>query len=120
MRDLLLITNQQLTTETLFPLIERVTSVANSSTNQIMCGKTPKTVNIFLPSKSSNDAESINIDGTRIYEEDGWITYVEYRLSSAMKKVVRAIMEIDPNMLVIDENDNLVSASKYLDMEFDY
>lgn len=114
MRDLILITNKQLTTDMVLPEIEKTLRINVATEEQIYCGKTPRTANIFLPSKSSDDPASINCDGTRIYEKDGWLTTVEYRIDNTIKKVVGAILEIDPCLIVLDEDDNLVKGIDFV------
>lgn len=119
MRDLLLISDKQLTVELLLPVIKKSVVAVEYSDKQILCGKFPNRVNIFLPSNKTNDPSEI-FCGEMLNNGEGYVTHVEFHTTFSIKRILPVILEIAPDLKIIDDEEIKYSASEYLEKEFDY
>ena len=73
------------------------------------------TINDFSISKEEKE-KFIEIMGT----EKPYVTDFETHRSVDLKRVIKSIMQLCPDLYVYDDGDFLGSAQEYLDTEFDY
>lgn len=119
MRDLIFISDNQLTTELLLPGITKAVAIVESSEKQILCGRFPNRVNIFLPSNRASDPKE-TFCGEQLNNGEGWVTHVEFHTSFSIKRILPALLEAAPDLRIIDDDENEFTGKEYLETGFDY
>ena len=124
MRDIFLLTNEKPTWERCKCAILEEYPGAQGNKSGVFIGKSPFTIQIWFESDGSDRMYNDN-DGAAGFPEElrelvpmqnPFCTNVEFHTVDSVKRIVCLLLNLFPEMYIIDDDDNVLSAADYLEI----